>query len=131
MEVTAGTYYDELVETVDNMKVKDLPRGANDFVDLLAQIYNGGVVSYIDNGYYKGLSSASGFLKSLSDPIIKQLITEMKKLDELIEIYELNSKHNQDPFEDYEDEIDAFEDYLYEHGEGIEKAVLDGLKKEG
>jgi len=127
MEVTAGTYYDELVETVDNMKVKDLPRGANDFVDLLAQIYNGGVVSYIDNGYYKGLSSASGFLKSLSDPIIKQLITEMKKLDELIEIYE----HNQDPFEDYEDEIDAFEDYLYEHGEGIEKAVLDGLKKEG
>jgi len=51
----------------------------------------------------------------------------MKKLDELIEIYE----HNQDPFEDYEDEIDAFEDYLYEHGEGIEKAVLDGLKKEG
>jgi len=63
--VTAGSEWQEAVQTWEKMPAGKAPRGINEVFDWFAQVYNGGVDQYLGNGYGTGFEAAITYLKSL------------------------------------------------------------------
>jgi len=124
--VEAASHWKALVDAVEKMPAGKLPRGAMEFLDFLSQTYNGGVVQYIDNGYGKEFNTALRYVKQLAkdmapNPYPNKLLSDLVKLDNLIDI------PNADDVEQYEAEIDAFENWLYTNSWKICSLMLDHI----
>ena len=111
---TSNDPWMELLEIADKIKGNGDFEGLEEFIDFVAEVWNGGVEQYIDNGHIKGIDAAKGFLQGVNKP-------DCNTLDSLIKDLGLrpSTKYSSDPSR--ESELDEFDNEFYR---GLDKRVV-------
>jgi hypothetical protein len=110
--------WDRAVEVAEQAGEDSL---AMDFVNLLAQVYNGGFEQYVYNGYAESYAGAIQFLRTLKSPAARVLYSRLRALSPLIsQAKEANDSARTDggeenPMEQFENDFGIAEDFVYNH----------------
>jgi hypothetical protein len=127
-EAEEESLYHQLLELVENMKVKDAPRGAMDFIDFLAQIYNGGVLQYVQNGYAESFVDVARFLNQYGG---EELVEKYNSLDPEPTMETIERIGEEGDIEEATKAWDEFETWIYDkkNTDPILTTIIDNLKK--
>lgn len=115
----------KLVKLVDEMPSGKVPRGLNELLDFISQVWNGGLGQYVANDYKDGFYNSIRFLKAMGDKAPKAQELAKRMLD--LEPNPADLDRDDVDEEDYQRDKswEKFEDWFYKGvGEAVAKEVL-------